>query len=221
MFSGIDGSGKTTKARFSLLFLLRRGIRSYYVWFRWNAYISYLVLPIARIAGLTIRKKVCNQTIFVREYYRNRFLAELWIITQSLDFLLGYIFYALRARLNGARMIVYDRFVIFDKIVDLLYETRINVFRKIIVKALVYYFISKIRKGKMIIIFNKISPKKVLSLRKDIPSLSYPFIYSRLYNIVLKLLPDVQGVYILDAEKSLKENLSLLKGILNEFSQQE
>ena len=217
VFSGIDGSGKTTKAMFSLLFLSRMGIRSYYIWFRWNAYVSYLALLIARITGLTVRKKVCGQVILVREYYRNRVLARLWIITQFTDFLISYVFHVLRARLNGAQIVIYDRFIIPDKVVDLIYETRTNVLRNIVAKALIYYFISRIRSGKMIIIFNKISPEKVLILRRDIPSSSYPFIYERLYKKVLKLLSNVRGLYVLDAEKSLKENLSILKRILNGF----
>jgi len=217
VFSGIDGSGKTTKARLSQLFLSRIGVGSYYVWFRWNAYVSYLVLFIAKITRLTVRKKIGNQVILIREYYRNKALARLWIITQSIDFLISHIFHTFRAHLNKAQVIIYDRFVIPDKIVDLIYETRINVFRNIVIRALIYYFISNIKGGKMIVIFNKVSPRKVLVIRKDIPSPIYPFIYNNLYDKVLKLLADAQGLYVLDSEKKLKENLSLLRNILKEF----
>jgi hypothetical protein len=207
VFSGMDGSGKTTKALFTRSFLNTSNIKSTYVWFRWNAYISYFVLFIAKIIKLTIKVNINNQLVFIRRYYANKVLAYLWILTQLMDIIITHVFSIVRAKLYGARIIIYDRFAIPDKIVDLIYETRINLFKTILVRALIYYFLSMVRNGSMLIIFNKISPDKVLRIRKDLPSVNYPYMYDRLYTIILKIISGSNNMLILDSERSLNENL--------------
>jgi len=207
VFSGIDGSGKTTKALFTQGFLSILNIKSIYVWFRWNAYISYFVLFIAKIIKLTIKVNINNQLVIIRRYYTNKLLAYLWTLAQLMDFIIAHIFSSLRAKLYGARIIIYDRFAIPDKIVDLIHESRMNLFKITLARALIYHFLSKLRNGSMLIIFNKISPDKVLRMRKDLPSINYPYVYDRLYTIILKIMSGSNNMLILDSGKPLNENL--------------
>jgi len=218
VLSGIDGSGKTTKAKFTYKYLNDRGIKAIYVWFRWNAYISYFPLLVAKIAKLTVKMNICNSSIIVRRYYINKALAYLWVLTQSIDFLIGYTVSLLRAKLYGARIIIYDRFIIPDKIVDLMYESHVNVFKVLLTRAVIYYFLSHLKNGSVLMVFNKISPYRVLRVRKDLPSRMYPYIYAQLYAIILKMLLENNGVLILDVEKPLSENLLHLLKVLNKVA---
>jgi thymidylate kinase len=215
VFSGMDGSGKTTKALFTQGVLNNLNLKSMYVWFRWSAYSSYFVFPIARIARLTIRVNINDKIVFIRRYYMNKPLAYLWVLTQSIDFIISYIFSLLRAKLCKTKVIIYDRFAIPDKIIDLIYESRINVLRVPLIRALIYHFLSKLKDGSMLIVFNKVSPYKVLERRKDLPSISYPFIYDRLYAIILKMLSGSHNVLMLNSERPLNENLVAIAKILN------
>jgi len=217
VISGVDGSGKTTKAKAIQQYLTSMGVNVTYVWFRWNAYLSYLPLLLAKIAKLTIFKRINDNVVIVRRYYKCKPLSYLWIITQTIDFIIAHLLSLLHARiLSKTSVVIYDRFAVPDKLIDLMYETHVNVLRIPLTKALIYWFLKNLRKGRFILVYMKVSPQTVLRRRSDLPSKSYPYVYVTLYNSLTTLLIDEKNTLVLYGDRDLRENLIKTIAFINE-----
>jgi hypothetical protein len=210
IMSGMDGSGKTTKARSLQKYLVKKNVKAIYVWYRWRAYLSYVPLFIAKIAGLTTYKYIDNMRIAIRRYYMNKPLAYLWAIAQIIDYTISYLLVLLYIRSYGVRIIIFDRFLIPDKLIDLLYETRLNVFKLFFIRALIYWFLRELRENRFILIYNKIDPFIVLARRKDIPSKCYPYIYASFYNKIMKIFITEENFLQLNGLEPFEDNLKTL-----------
>jgi len=192
VFSGIDGSGKTTYSKLVESELRRRNFKTMYVWFRWSSYLSNLLLLFFRFLKYTrrlhIQREGCYKVeVVIREYYKNKFLALLWIFLQSIDMLIRYMLILIRGTHNDI-IVICDRFIIPDKLVDLIYETHIVITKVPLIRALLYFFINRIREGKITVIYLSVDPKIALLRKKDIISSSYLLFYSNVYEKLMDFI---------------------------------
>ncbi|MFC2052217.1 dTMP kinase [Chloroflexota bacterium] len=119
-FVGIDGAGKTTQAKKLSEMLQKRGIRSEYIWNKFEPRLAAPFLKIAKLLFFRRRSIFGNYTEHVRT--KRRLLANpvvstvyqyLWLI----DYL-SQIFFKTRMPLIRGKSIVCDRYI-YDPIVDL------------------------------------------------------------------------------------------------------
>jgi len=164
--SGVDGSGKTTHARLTVLSLLRRGVRVRLVWMRWFAFFSYPLLALCRLLGLT--KHLPSTSIPVREYWRYKSIAATWLHLHLLDYLLYLV-----SKLAFSRgVIVADRFAL-DVFVDVAYDTRINPLKHIFGRFFLLFIYRLMRRGVVRGVIMTVDAEIVFRRRSDIPSRSY------------------------------------------------
>ena len=221
VFSGIDGSGKTTFSRLLEKMLKSRGCVTLYVWFRWNSYFSYPLLLLFKFLGYThrihIRRDSNIYEIILRTYYQCKPLAILWLVFQSLDMFLRYLLIRLRG-LNRSLLVICDRFIVPDKLVDLMYETHLVATKNLIVRALVLFFLIRLREGDITIVYLSTDPETAIHRKKDISSRTYIQFYSRVYDNIMRLLREFapNNVITLNTStQSVSHNFRLLLTYLN------
>lgn len=165
-FSGVDGSGKSTHAKLLLLYLKRRGIRAKLLWMRWFALSSYPLLLLCRWLGLT--KWPQRGAIPVREYWRYRPIAILWLYLHLFEYLLYVVFKLFFSK----NVIIADRFML-DVFVDVLYDTRINAVRTLVGKFFLLYFYKLLMKDVIRGIVMYVDAITAFRRRSDVPCKSY------------------------------------------------
>lgn len=120
-FTGIDGSGKTTQARFLVKDMKERGTDASYVWCRWE---PLLLRPFIKIWKQKKREKEDSRsTITYREIQRdketllrNSVFRYLWLLSFLIDYGLQ-VFFKLRIKLIKHDVIISDR-LFYDSLVD-------------------------------------------------------------------------------------------------------
>ncbi|MEM4888850.1 MAG: hypothetical protein QXJ64_05370, partial [Thermosphaera sp.] len=147
IFSGVDGSGKTTQAKLLEKFLREKQVKVRIFWFRWFAFFSYFLYFYAFLLRRTIKIKILNKSLKIHAFYIDIVLQRLYPVFQSFDLLLKYLFTILYIKLRRIRVIIFDRFVL-DLIVDLLWETRNHrILRNVFLRVL----LQKMLKGCVIV----------------------------------------------------------------------
>lgn len=120
VISGIDGSGKTTIINALLEDLQSQGLRTAYVWLRFNHYLTKVMHALARISGLSV--KVHNEMgdVWQHRFYKSSFFCRLYILATYFDTLISRLKYNRAAK--NADIVVCDRWIT-DIIVDLATKT--------------------------------------------------------------------------------------------------
>lgn len=198
--SGIDGAGKTTLAKEVVEKLREEGIEAAYIWYRWTALISYPLLLLCRLLGYTHRSK----SLTLREYYRNKAIAFLWSFLYPFDYVFCSALKLLTFRQQD--IIVIDRFVP-DILVDVIFQTRINILDSFIGRVALSY----LEKGNFKGVFIDIDEKTAMSRKDDIPFEEYVRFRRPIY---LKLA-NAMGWKVLDGcrppKKNVKEILRMMR----------
>ena len=198
-FTGIDGSGKSTLARKLVATLERRGIKSEYVYNRFQPLLTKPLIWIGRplfLHQMNAFKDYDEYASARRRLFKNRLLS---LIYESL-LLLDYLFQAVmkvKFPLMMGRNIVCDRYVYDTVITDLAVD--INYSRRKINRVLKRLFLL-LPKPDLTFLIDV--PEKIAHQRKnDVPSIDY---LKERRNIYLNVGKE-QKMIILDGSKRLRE----------------
>lgn len=128
VFSGIDGSGKTTVIEKVRQHLHDNNIKSFYIWLRFNHYFCKGMHGLARVLNLSVKKPSYRGEAWFHEFYRSRVFCAIYIRMTYLDTIIGCLklrFRLLRQGLGG--YIICDRWVP-DVLADLAVKTHCDDF---------------------------------------------------------------------------------------------
>jgi hypothetical protein len=122
-FSGLDGCGKTTLIESVRKEIESHGLKTNYVWLRFNHYLTRIFHGFCRLAGYTRYDTHKGIRIGYHEFYRSQFISWMAIILNFVDTLLATILYVYLPLLFTRRIILCDRWA-FDIVVDLAVDSR-------------------------------------------------------------------------------------------------
>jgi len=123
--TGIDGSGKTTVVEWLAEQLRGRGYQVDVLWLRFNHVLSKPLLAFCRLVGLTRYEMTNGIRVGYHEFHRSKLVAWLFVAFQYLDAVMVR-WLRIGPRLRKAnRIVVLDRYV-FDILIDLMIDTRID-----------------------------------------------------------------------------------------------
>jgi len=192
---GIDGAGKTTHIALLMKYCRESKMKFRYVWLRWAAFFSYPLLALCKLLGYTKSIHTATGKIIIHSFYRNKAIARLWTWIFSLDFVL-HTFIRITAPMKLGFSILCDRFVI-DAMVDLIIESRINIFRILPGRILI-----RLLPENSILIMLDVEEVEALRRKRDIPCISYVIARRRLYKMFSRIL----DAYVVDTtNKSIYE----------------
>lgn len=189
IFSGIDGSGKSTHARLLYDYAKENGFKVRYTWLRWTPFFSYLLLFYALLRGRTIKTQLTSngqqRTLKVHVFWIDPILKTLYPRVFLFDLLVRYLVELLSAHIRRLDLIIIDRFLL-DVIVDLLWETRNTAILKYEETKLILRLIGKRARCNLVFVAD---PLVVICRKRDVISLKeITFKYA-----VLKILAKTLG----------------------------
>lgn len=120
VISGIDGSGKTTVINQLESELKGQGLRTAYIWLRFNHYFTKIMHAIARLLGLSVKVHSEMGETWQHQFYKSPIFCNLYIITTYIDTCISKIKYNRAAK--GHDIVICDRWIT-DIIVDLATKT--------------------------------------------------------------------------------------------------
>lgn len=120
VISGIDGSGKTTVINQLQSDLKEQGLRTAYIWLRFNHYLAKVMHAMARLLGLSVKVHSEMGETWQHQFYKSPIFCDLYIITTYIDTYLSKIKYNRAAK--GYDIVICDRWIT-DIIVDLATKT--------------------------------------------------------------------------------------------------
>ena len=206
IFSGIDGSGKSTHARIFEHELKSNGMSVKYVYMRGlgRTFLSLPFLALCRLLKITKVHKL-ESGIRVSEYpfYAYKPLRLLWPLAQLID---SMIYTVLLIRLSQPfyDAIIFDRSPV-DTLVDIIADTRLPIEVKILQKL----FLSLLPRNSVMIILD-VNEEVALVRKKDILTKFYLSIRRRLYN----WLAELYGWHVVSTNRSFKISFRLIKNII-------
>ena len=198
-FIGMDGSGKTTHAKTLVKVMKEHGIKSKYVWNRFES--SIVLRPFMIIAkvlflhGKDMFDDYIEYSYSKKKLFKNRFLSAMYQYNVLLDYSLQ-IFLKIKVPLIFGKNIICDRYI-YDTIVDLKVDLHYPDAKiKNILKNLFYL----LPKPELIFLIDV--PEEIAFQRKDdTPSIEY---LRERRNIYLNIGKEY-GMVILDGSKKLEE----------------
>jgi thymidylate kinase len=118
-FTGIDGSGKTTQARWLTYYLESRGYSTVYKWAPFKPFLTYPFLAITRILGFWVvnRKDAFVNPLKFSPAKLHRFLGVFFRFFVFLDFQIS-VFFKIRLNLLIGKIVICDRYY-FDLLMEL------------------------------------------------------------------------------------------------------
>jgi thymidylate kinase len=134
-FSGIDGCGKSTILDTIRHRIEKEGKSTRYVWLRYNHYLTKFLLGVCRIIRLTKYEYPNGIRVGYHEFYRSKYFSFLFILLTFIDTLYISIVTVYLPAIFTKKIIFCDRWV-FDILVDLEIDTRINFSKHIFVKKI-------------------------------------------------------------------------------------
>lgn len=182
VFSGVDGSGKTTQAKLLKTFLNSKHVKARVFWFRWTAFFSYYLYLYAILTRRTLRVKVGDRKLKIHIFYMDGALGKLYPTFQLIDFWLKYFALMVYIKIKRIHVVIFDRFIL-DLIVDLLWETRNHtIFRNMLLRIL----IGKMMKWRTIIFTAEIPT--VVNRKTDVLNVRELLFKKRVFSILAEKL---------------------------------
>ncbi|MEM1510609.1 MAG: hypothetical protein QW096_12155 [Thermofilaceae archaeon] len=182
VFSGVDGSGKTTQVKLLKTFLNSKHVKARVFWFRWTAFFSYYLYLYAILTRRTLRVKVGDRKLKIHIFYMDGALGKLYPTFQLIDFWLKYLALMVYIKIKRIHVVIFDRFIL-DLIVDLLWETRNHtIFRNMLLRIL----IGKMMKWRTIIFTAEIPT--VVNRKTDVLNVRELLFKKRVFSILAEKL---------------------------------
>jgi len=189
---GVDGCGKTTQVMLLKRFLISKGIKCAYVWFRWTAFMSYPFLALCRVLGQTKAGINPRSGTHVSEhlFYRYDAIGKTWMLLITFDLCIHYLL-RVRTRIHAGFLILCDRFVL-DTIVDLIHDTGDDRF----LRSFLGKFLVTLSKKSITMVLD-VDEHVAFNRKRDIPSLNYVIARRATYLKLAKAL----RLTIIDADR--------------------
>ncbi|MEM1646446.1 MAG: hypothetical protein QXL96_11440 [Ignisphaera sp.] len=120
VISGIDGSGKTTLAKALEMYFYKKQKRVTVVWFRWRAFLQYLLFAYSNLRGLKRNVRTIGGTTIKRHFFEeDPITRRVYPLFLLFDILVYYLVHKLLIRFRNVEVVIYDRQFI-DIVVDIL-----------------------------------------------------------------------------------------------------
>ena len=206
MFSGVDGSGKSTIAHL-LMGLLRRcnNARSEIVWFRWRALTLYALYLYSRFRGLYVKVYVpwLRRWFGIHVFHVDAVARRLYPYLLFIDLTIFYLLHGLLLWVRGVRVVIFDRFYL-DALVDAIYTCRY------VDRIFLSLYIAMQRRAPRAVVLD-VDVDTAVARKRDIVSRREIEFKRRLYSIIAKSL----NIAVVDARQELPRVLSNVCKVLN------
>ncbi|MEM0240952.1 MAG: hypothetical protein QXP29_05770 [Candidatus Nezhaarchaeales archaeon] len=167
--SGIDGSGKTTLANSLKAYFRKKGKEVIIVWFRWRAFLQYLLFAYSNLRGLKKYVRTIGGITITRHFFEEDPITQtVYPIFLLFDLLVYYLVHKLTIRFRNIDVVIYDRQFI-DMIVDMLsyyLKADVHVCRRIL-RFILRLLLALATQVNIIIVLD-ISPQIALRRKNDI-----------------------------------------------------
>jgi len=212
-FTGMDGAGKTTLARYLSSAMGDNGLENHYVHSRLKPFISRLPMQAGMALFLRGKKKHRSYGEYAgrkKRLFRNRLLSQIYSLFLSVDYFFQ-VFFKIRVPLMRGRNIVCDRYVydtvILDLAVDLGYSPDKTA-------GVIRSWLSFLPEPDLVFLLD--APEEIIFARKnDIPSLDYT---REVRSLFLAVAGDSRMV-VLDSSRPVEEVAELaLDKVMNYLS---
>lgn len=120
VISGIDGSGKTTVINALRENLKEQGIRTAYVWLRFNHYLAKAMHALARMTGLSVKVRNEMGEVWQHRFYKSPTFCKAYVVATYIDTWISRLKY--RRAAKDCDVVICDRWIT-DIIVDLATKT--------------------------------------------------------------------------------------------------
>jgi thymidylate kinase len=171
VFAGIDGSGKTTQAKYTFSLLKDKLDQVTYVWCRWDPFVFRFLIKLWK----KYNKKNLEKSYWQQKDKKTRFLKKplfrgIWIWGWIIEYGIQVFFKIRLRRIAGARMIVSDRYF-YDSFVD--QAINLNLSEKQAFHFLNTYWIRKIFPEPDLVVYLDCLEEIALSRKHDIAHIDY------------------------------------------------
>lgn len=203
--SGIDGSGKTTLANALKAYFCNRGKRAIVVWFRWRAFLQYLLFAYSNLRGLKRRVETIRGVAIERHFFEEDVIAlMLYPYLLFFDLLIYYLAHKLALKFKHVDVVIYDR-QFADALVDVLsfcQRAKNHVYRWMPSLILRLLLVLAVRVNITVVL--DVEPKVVLKRKSDIWENPKELgMKRRLYLIIATYL----NAQVINSEHNLRETL--------------
>lgn len=169
IFSGIDGSGKSTHAKILYKYAIVKRIKARYVWLRSFSFTTYALLLYARLAKKTVvleASGVGRAKLRVRIFWLDPVLRALYPRFLLFDLLVKFLAVLLYADIRRIDLLIVDRFLM-DALIDLVYGVRDSSFLKSLIARTCLTLINKYRRNHIVFL---VDPRAAIRRKNDIIS---------------------------------------------------
>lgn len=176
--TGVDGSGKTTHARYLIEEMKKHGIKARRVWMRGRGlvFVSLPLLALCRLVGLTkVQELPSGHKVSEYHFFDNNAISRLWPWVQLIESIIATVYLVFIPSLF-VKFIVVDRGVL-DTLVDLCVDIRNDA----LIDTTGRLFVRLLPKNSLVIILD-VSEKISMSRKKEIPNLIYLLSRRRIYH---------------------------------------
>jgi len=167
--SGIDGSGKTTLANALEMYFRKKQKRVTVVWFRWKAFLQYLLFVYSNLRGLKRNVRTTSGTTIKRHFLeKDPITRRVYPLFLLFDLLVYYLAHKLLIRFRNMEVVIYDRQFVDVAVDTLSYCLKAHVHERCLMLRFILRLLLALAKHVDLIIILDVSPQIALKRKSDI-----------------------------------------------------